>query len=361
MQKTRKPAKPRGGSKRLAKLDQLTIPATYDLRKVGVTQTLIVAFQCCRVRWLMLLNGLRNVLKNRVTVFGTIMHGLLERVYKDGVPTEAIRQKWIGQIKKEEPDAFRAVDAEQIESDIWMAESLFLGYCAYWKKDFKDKKAHQTEHEFAVEFNGVTVRGKMDVREEDKAGDVWLWEHKFLSRIEEDVLSAKLAMDLQSQLYLLADFHERGEWAKGIKYNIVRKPSLRPKAKIERGIDPEDPKGKRKLYSPETRIEYLQRVRADIMERPDFYFIRHRVTWTKRDREGFLRELSNKLNEMAKVIAGELTIWKNQAACIIPFKCDFLDACETGSLANYNAGPLFPELKEGKAAGRAIKSKKAKK
>lgn len=352
MQKTRKPKTP------TLKLNALKVPDTYDLQAVGVTQTLINAFQCCRVRWLMMLHGYRNILKNRVTVFGTIMHGLLERLYKFGIPTEAIRLKWIEQIKKEEPDSFRAVDAEQINTDVWMAESLFLGYCAYWKSDFKTLKSAQTEHEFGVEFNGVKIRGKMDVREEDKSGDIWLWEHKFLGRIEEDVLSARLAMDLQSQLYLLADFHERGEWAKGIKYNIVRKPQLKPKAKIERGIDPEDPKGKKKIYSPETRIEYLQRVRADIMERPDFYFIRHRVTWTAKDREAFLAELSHKLNEMSRVIEGDLMIWRNQAACIMPYKCDYLDACETGSLANYKGGPLFPELKEGKAAGRKVKAPK---
>lgn len=332
----------------LPKLDNLTVPPGYDLEKIGVTQSLIMAFQCCRIRFLCMLNGLRNTAKQRTTAFGTIMHGMLERLYKYkasvGVPSEAIRLKWIEQIKKEEADSFRGVDPQQLEEDIWIAESLFIGYCDYWKKDLKAKSDSSSEHEFAVPFNGVTLRGKIDVRETE-AKKKFLWEHKFLSRIEADVLDAKLAMDLQSQLYLLADFIETNEWAQGVKYNIVRKPSLRPYKKVERGLDPNDPKRKKKLYSPETRTEYLQRIRADISARPDFYFIRHRILFTKKDRDDFLKELTAKLNEISKIIDGDLAIYRNQGACLMPWKCDFLTACETGSLALYERGKLFSELK----------------
>lgn len=320
-------------------LEQIKIPKSYSLERSGVTQSLLQAFQCCRMRWLLKLHGYRNTLKNRVTVFGTVMHALLERVYLNGVPSQGLYQEWILDIRKKEVNALRAVGEEQIQVDLWKAEALFFAYCKYWKDDFNPTRIVATEYEFAIPFYQTLLRGKIDAREMDTAGDVWLWEHKFLSRIEEDVLDVKLSMDLQSQFYLLADHAERREWAKGIKYNIIRKPGLRPKAK-------------------ETQTDFLHRIRDDINARPEHYFHRYRVIWTDKNRCAFMNELMIKLQEMKMVMKGALRIWKNQSACVSPYKCDYLDTCSTGSLLNYERGPLFPELTNAKHVGQNIKERK---
>ena len=52
-----------------------------------------------------------------------------------------------------------------------------------------------------------------------------------------------------------------------------------------------------------------------------------------------------KLNDAEDFLRGKLKLYRNQLACEIPYRCEYLQACGSGNMNGYVQGTtLFPEL-----------------
>ncbi len=304
---------------------EVSVPTDYSLEEIGTTQTLCQAFMCCRMRWLLMLNRWRHASKTQTTFFGSVVHDLLDRLHSSGSADESDPQHMIDSILNERQDEFVGVDAEQLELESALAVITCSEYVRYYSKDWAEKKFDSTEQEVSFEFAGVKFHVKIDGRYIDKNGKRWQMEHKTKGRIEIDSLLKHLPIDFQNLLYLFAGEAHYKEQVSGVLYNIIRKCQLQ--------------QGKQSMS------QYLDRVRADMRERPDFYFMRFEVPYTKLDKLRFSWDLSAMLNDMKSVTAGPSGVYKNPAACQSPYKCEFMEACASDDLASYfQAQKLFSEL-----------------
>lgn len=279
--------------------------------------------------------------------FGTYIHECLDLIYtklRDSDP-----QDFLANIKTHVSDAcgtYYDVKREFMETEGYdlvtldehagIAEALLPEYFEFWREDFFTIKWRFLEEEFCVyvefKLNGVRyripVRGKIDGGF-DTPKEFWMFETKTKGRINEDQIMSQLPIDLQVNLYFLAIFLKFGEWPNGVVYNLIRKPQLR--------------QGKN-----ETLVEYCKRCRADIFDRPEFYFSRIHVSVTK-------EEIIQWRDEQLIPMLQDLVLWyeditphyRNVKSCTSGFyPCEFLPICGQGNRANFKLREtLFSELK----------------
>ena len=88
-------------------------------------------------------------------------------------------------------------------------------------------------------------------------------------------------------MYANAVEHQYQESVAGVLYNVIRRPGIRPK------------KGSGKNPMPESLQDFATRCKADVLERPDFYFHRWTVefeagdvaTWREKSFDPLLRQI----------------------------------------------------------------------
>jgi hypothetical protein len=152
----------------------------------------------------------------------------------------------------------------------------------------------------------------------------------------------KLQLDSQISRYMLAAM-EMGYPVETIVYDVVRKPLIR-------------------ITQKENLQQYLMRLRADLRERPDFYFARKEVVRLDSDLKEFQAEDVLHARMLRDSVLYERehgqSAWpRNTGACVMPYPCPYLDSCRVGF--DVNALPpnfvkltdLFPELTNGKEDG----------
>lgn len=169
-------------------------------------------------------------------------------------------------------------------------------------------------------------RGKIDAIAELADGRVALVEHKTAGV---DISPAsdywrKLTMDAQVSRYVLAA-RELGYPVSTVAYDVVRKPSIKPKLvnKIR-----------------ETAVEYADRLLADMLERPDFYFARVEVPRTESDLERFRSEQWMIAQQVAQ--ADRLNLfYRNTNSCLSPYRCTYFDVCASGIDTTYETPAGF--------------------
>lgn len=143
----------------------------------------------------------------------------------------------------------------------------------------------------------------------------------------------RLRLDQQISLYVLAA-RELGYDVETVIYDVIRKPSIRPKQVTVDGrreinanktyckeaIDPE-----KLSLGRETPAMFGARLLSDIAERPEFYFQRKEIPRLEAD----LDEFRSELWQQAKVILEsrrENRWYRNSAACLNP-PCAYRDIC----------------------------------
>ncbi len=223
--------------------------------------------------------------------------------------------------------------------DLATAQVLLEGYAARWGREPLTTVA--VEREFRADLlnpeTGAASRtyrlgGKADVIVQDLHGDYWLVEHKTSS---EDVTLGspywqRLQMDPQVSLYLDAIGEQMGIRIAGCLYDVIKKPTIRP-AKAT----PEDKRRYTKdgrLYAKQRAVdespaEWAARLRQDVIERPDFYFVRGEIARTERD----LEDARADLWQTAKALrdAERLSRWpRNPDACWAYNRaCNYWEVC----------------------------------
>jgi hypothetical protein len=283
----------------------LKVPKDYSLTK-GISQSQLTDFMRCRMKWLYRINNLTTEGTVTRTNFGSVFHFLLSWLYKFGY--DAMHDKKIAMAIAVYRAENVGMDAQAMEEDCALAETVFRRYMVFYAKEDKTIEVLHNE-ELMKSINGLDVRTlKVDLAYRS-GKDLWLMEHKTKGRIDEEGMSLHLLMDFQNLFYVTGMETVLKEPIKGVKYNIIRTPQL-----------------KRKVS--ESLRDFCVRVDADIVSRPDFYFMRPPVSYSKEDKQWFLaHEYAGVLDDVKAVLAGKNQCYRNTTACLLPFKCEFLEAC----------------------------------
>lgn len=308
----------------------------YNLERDGVTQSLLQNWLACRYRTDLILKGWQLPLTKDALWFGDLFHLLLEIHYTFLATEKSFTQSLLKGFFQTFEKNNQNIKQESIEKFFAMAEALYFPYVDHWEKDDKKKQWISLEPEFEVDFQGFKLRGKIDgiFKIKDK---LWLLETKTKSQVDEKNMLEMLAIDFQNLFYIVAaELLYPKEKIVGVLYNIIRKPQLKFTGSF---------RGKK-----ESLQDFSLRMQEDIKKRPEHYFKRYEVKYTKQQLIIFKEELSSLLNEFQIWNNLPLTYYKrsrNRTSCIGRWNCEFLQACAQGNLAGYvQTRKLFPELAE---------------
>lgn len=315
--------------KKIMKVCDIKLPTDYDLKKEGTSQSLLSAFPSCRQRYLFLVNRWKPIDSGNVFEFGNIHHEMLDKAYSAGrPPSKGILKRRLNKYQSIREPEFSAMSLEHFERQIALSEMILPIYFEYYQDDFLKVTFVECEEVFELNFVGYIIRGKKDARfiYNKKKKIIWLMEHKTKGRVEADILEGVLNFDFQNLFYLLADDLEYGDDTSNVLYNIIRNPGHKQK------------KG-------ESFLAYIERIKQDILERPEHFFIRYECPYDIATKNEFKIDLYNTLCEVEKFLNGDLPCYKNRNACKMPYKCQYLNACSSGNMTGYiQQDTWFPEL-----------------
>jgi len=313
------------------------LPTDYKIREDGITQSMLSSFPICRQRFLFVVNRWISIDGQKFPVFGNFGHDIMEFAYKRGKsPGSKLLRRWVDKIENEYLEKIEkdnlGMDPEMIAKQADIAEVVFSEYFKYYTDDQTKFKFEAVEGVFDVDFKGFRIRGKKDGKFAfGKKRKLSLMEHKTKGRIETDILEGVLNFDFQNLFYITADDHEaklkgRIQELNQVLYNIIRNPGYRQN-------------------KTETWPQYLERIRNKIQDDPEHFYIRYECPYTEPVKKRFAQELYEKLCEAEAFLEGWLPLYKNEGACKMPFKCQYLDACASGNMVGYIQQPhWFPEL-----------------
>jgi len=297
--------------------------------------------------------------------FGTMFHLCLELQFLSpeltpdqitGIATSHVHKSLSarGALPKEDRDKVAQVKG--------MITVLFPAYIEYWQ--WRDEDLEWIERECRFQFNHtvrrysprvegssavrdskdtvVPLRGMRDGAFRDNLGNLFLFETKTKSKIDESVLTGTLRQDFQTLLYCYSLMVEHGECPLGVLYNIVRRPS-------------------QKFGAKDTMGSFLSRIKKDVDKRPEHYFLRYNIQLTKEDIATFIRctldpMLRSFLDWYETISSDHMQRFESQLHFMNPNalvdqygKCDLFDLLVREARALYYCRrEPFPELAEPK-------------
>jgi len=210
--------------------------------------------------------GLAPVGLSEPIEFGNLFHQLLEW-YSAGMKQKSALDRRLARYLRENKATKEVVGISRIVFEVFML------YADYW--DDSDKRFIEQEAVFEVMFevsNGrsIPIRGRRDSVYRATDNGLYLMENKTKGQIDHVFLESALPFNLQTMMYCHSIQMDYNEEPRGVLYNVIRRPGLRQKVK-------------------ETDSEFCKRVREDITDRPDHYFVRHQVEFAKNDVSNFVK------------------------------------------------------------------------
>jgi hypothetical protein len=242
----------------------------------------------------------------------------------------AIIRKAEKEYKEEQGGRLGPEELDYMETNLCLLEAVMPEYFKFWgKNDFQKIKWVELEKKFRVPspVAGLDLVGRIDGAYLARPKELWSFESKTKSRIEEDDISQTLAFDLQNGVYQFALRHNHKIQPRGTLYNIIRRPGQK--------------QGKK-----ENLKQFGARVRAEIQKDQRHFFIRFEVAVPKADAERFESELKMVLTEFINWHKDLLPTYRNTTACIQKYgPCKFLPLCANGEMSIYRKREvMFPEL-----------------
>jgi hypothetical protein len=326
----------------------------YDPFTHGVTYSLLSRWLECPEKFRLGYVDLWTPLKvSGAMSFGSIGHAALEHIYSSGA-MEGLRGAGMSTVRKAEAilvdrlSRFMATayaedrqklernttgdpnEMDELEETYGVAHITLDAYCREWVTDYREIDWIDLEREFAFPYalkdgRRITIKVKIDGAFNTQSKALWLFETKFKGRIDEDAILDKMPYDLQVQLYMWAMEVMYGRKPEGVMYNVVRRSQLRRK-------------------QSERRNEFHNRIREDIKARPEFYFMRHNVSF-------YEDEIRRARVEIGKIIEAFVSAWENRfffrnsGACDARGKCFFINVCSRGMAKGlYRRDKIFAEL-----------------
>ena len=262
----------------------------------------------------------RPLVPSEALSFGTAMHALLENYWggsENPAPTTG--------------DAFKDMTLQ----------ALFEGYVNRWfaeDEDRFDKIAAEVGFQAPLmnpETGGISktweIAGKIDaIAKEKESGKVFIVEHKTTSQ---DIGPGsdywrKLAIDGQVSGYYVGA-QSKGFDVENCLYDVIRKPTIKPyKATPEdkRKYNKDGSLSKTCREFDETPEEWYERLKADIAERPDYYYARVEVARSADDLTDYLFDMWAVGREIADAERlGRFS--RNPQSCSAFGKCEYFDVC----------------------------------
>lgn len=299
-------------------------PKRYDVDKDGVNASLLGRWINCREMARLHLQGWTPKRISAGRIFGIVVHGVQENIYGDyqtgeldGLPsTKRVKQEIAKQEKlwrSHNPRA-DAQTLEQLELNLLLAEAIMPVYFQFWHRDISRMDWVSLEHKFKVPIGKTHLIGKMDGNFHPVKGKkvIWLFETKTKSRLGdhgESNLVDILPFELQTNLYLGAMAVLYKQTPAGLLFNIVRRPGF-------------------KLKKGESIEAYAKRVAADVKKRPDYYFIRLRMSVDKADLARVQGEHVALVEEFSRWAKGKGAHFRNSDHCENKYgTCEFLRVC----------------------------------
>lgn len=304
----------------------------FSLQKDGITQSLITSWRTCQRKARLSLGGVYKVQdESYALVFGTVFHEYLDVLYT-GIKVGRITE--LKDVKNEielatiymiETRFAERISDAKVGKHYTMAIAVCSGmvhqYMIFWGKDFfgsTQKHWVALEDEFSHSTSEYTVRGKIDGAYDDAEAALWLFETKTKGQINEAGLSQMIERDLQVNLYLNEIETKFGRDAKGVLYNIIRRPALKQK-------------------KDETDGEFALRCVSDVKERPEFYFLRLEVKILPKQREEFSRRFEHELSEFVRWFKQDpLLDSESTHNCVGAYgPCKYIGLCSGSSCEGY--------------------------
>lgn len=297
----------------------------------GVTQGLLQTWLTCREKAHLFLKGISRKATSEGVKFGSITHSCLERVYQScmksgyrSVPTDREIRRILQGVEtlwhQENPQSDKKT-VEAMEFCLGLAEVTLPEYFKFWWEDLKKVKWVEVEGQFDIPIgsDGLKIRGKRDGV--FRRNGLWLLETKISSVINEGQILEHLPIDFQTNVYLWSLWYtaEKKDLPSGVLYNVIRKTCLRPKEK-------------------ESMEEFCDRVRKDVQQRPEWYFLRYEVSIDPEQVIQFGLELEKIVREFYRwwsdLEEGGTLHYRNTTQCLTKYgSCPYLPIC-TGQVSN---------------------------
>ena len=176
----------------------------------------------------------------------------------------------------------------------------------------------------------LRLAGKIDKIVRTSGGSLAIMEHKTTGDSIKPLSDywTQVRLDHQITTYWVAA-HDKGHPVTTVIYDAIHKPGMDLKR-----ATPEEKRQFKKNGEPyastrlvdETPDEYRERLWADILSRPDFYFQRQHFPRTTTDVAQFRGDLWVQQKLMHQCVVNN---WhpRNTGACTKPYRCEFLDVC----------------------------------
>ncbi len=198
------------------------------------------------------------------------------------------------------------VEQSEIE-ELQIMKAICQGMWSAYPKDLKDFQSILPEHPFSLDFNGMSIEGRLDGLVQ-KDGKWWVRETKTTSLAQRQ-FKERVTISDQATLYYWAARKLRFP-VEGIMYDALHKPLLRKSQK-------EDANG------------FGLRIRLDYQQRPEHYFTREYVYRTELDIKMFEEDLLAFQKDLIQKDK-EGGYYRNQNSCMsFNSACPYLKICFT--------------------------------
>jgi hypothetical protein len=296
----------------------LSLAINASLIEEGMTQSEMQLMDNCPEAWYLRYNLMltRKGEFSWATTYGGWMHSFLEEYYATkgkrwSVNPELRERKFITGAVLQEYEYWAGL--LQIQAEI---------YASHFKQDFKLYKIKENETLVDFTWKGVRLKGKIDLYVFAKhLKGYYVWDHKTASRIDKQtVMGWDFRFQFMFYCWLAWKIWPKRK-VKGFIVNAIRKPQIR--------------KGER-----ESTGSFLQRVRSDMLARPEFYFYREPLKLRAGDLQHFEDQiLTPKINRIKMMLDPKIKDSvkiamlrnKNTDHCLAYNRpCQFMQICKNG-------------------------------
>jgi len=300
------------GPKMILPAGNLTVLRAVTFRE-GFTQSEICTWDDCAEKWYL---GYNHNLEIKGGfewhfVYGDAVHETLENFYKFGTEEVAALQF---------PEGTLLTSAQEYERDMWQGilEVQMERYFHRYQDDLEVFSPWVVEKEVEVEFEGVKLRGKIDLGYDVDGGETnILSDHKTYG--VEDYEGWNFRFQFMFYIWLAQKAFNRK--VRKFIVNGIKKPQLR--------------QGKK-----ESLPTFVTRIRQAHIQEPEKYFVRHTLPTIKQSMEHFEERVLRPKLERIKLLTQEGTsdiviesLVRNQNTnnCVKYGRaCEFLPICKHG-------------------------------
>jgi len=315
-------------------IKKIDFPKGFSLKDPdqGTTQSLIGQGLFCPYAYLFDLNRISSYEKDKKTLFGNIGHDILASLYsiyhaENTAPSRDAVKPFVISAVESYHNTFLDLQISREDQNLTYYKLLALmeNYVEFYHEDFKNSTYPLTEQEYKIKAFGYWLKGKVDVIKNKTT----MIEHKFKGMIPKpEILLKQLSFEFQAQFYIMLYEQDTKKPVNEVLYNIIRNPQSKPTQK-------------------ETIEDYYKRLKKDISKKPEYYFIRFSIKFSKKKKQEFRAEVLKKLLVLEKMQSMRSRIFKRQGGCITEYTCSFLDLCadeEMNDSLYYIRDKISPEL-----------------